>query len=69
MASYVEDRFGRIVGRYVLYRGEDAEEGCVTYLNVEEYLRNLPESAHRLFRPRCHRNGLTYGMYETSNTR
>ena len=50
IASYVEGRFGRVVGRYVLYRGEDAEEGCVTYLNVEEYLRNLPESAHRLLR-------------------
>lgn len=69
ITSYVEDRFGRVVGRYVLYRGEDAEEGCVKYLNVEEYLRNLPESAHRFFRPRCHRSGLTYGMYEMSNTR
>ena len=49
--SMVEERFGRIVGRYVLYRGEDAEEDGVTYLNVEEYLRNLPESAHLLLRP------------------
>ena len=69
ITSYVESRFGRVVGRYVLYRGEDAEEGCVKYLNVEEYLRNLPGSAHLLFRPRCHRSGLTYGMYEMSNTR
>ena len=58
ITSYVESRFGRVVGRYVLYRGEDAEEGCVKYLNVEEYLGNLPGSAHRLFRPRCHRSGI-----------
>ena len=58
ITSYVESRFGRVVGRYVLYRGEDAEEGCVKYLNVEEYLGNLRGSAHRLFRPRCHRSGI-----------
>ena len=58
ITSYVESRFGRVVGRYVLYRGEDVEEGCVKYLNVEEYLGNLPGSAHRLFRPRCHRSGI-----------
>lgn len=46
----VEGSFGRIVGRYVLYRGEDAEARCgVRYLDVENYLMNLPGSAKDLF--------------------
>ena len=32
-------RFGEIVGRYVIYRGEDAESENVRYLNVEKYLK------------------------------
>ena len=34
-------RFGDIVGKYVIYRGEDAEYGDISYLNVEEYLKAL----------------------------
>lgn len=30
-----------IEGRYVIYRGEDAEMDGVRYLNVEEYLKGL----------------------------
>ena len=36
-----EHRFGKIDGRYVIYRGEPTEENGVIYLNVEEYLKNL----------------------------
>ena len=46
----VEGSFGRIVGKYVLYRGEDAEaRRGVRYLNVENYLMNLPGSVKDLF--------------------
>ena len=46
----MEGSFGRIVGRYVLYRGEDAEaRRGVRYLNVENYLMNLPGSVKDLF--------------------
>lgn len=39
-----EARFGKIRGRYVLYRGEDAEtEMGVIYQNVENYLKSLSE--------------------------
>ena len=40
----MEKRFGRITGRFVLYRGEDhvCEENDVRYLNVENYLSALP---------------------------
>lgn len=34
-------RYGDIKGRYVIYRGEDAEVDGVSYLNVEEYLKSL----------------------------
>lgn len=34
-------RYGDIIGRYVIYRGEDAEIDGVQYLNVEGYLKNL----------------------------
>lgn len=36
-----EHRFGSITGRYVIYRGEPAEETGVQYLNVEAYLKSL----------------------------
>ena len=38
----MERRFGRITGRFVLYRGEECDCGEVKYLNVEDYLRSLP---------------------------
>lgn len=34
-------RYGDISGRYVIYRGDDAELDGVRYLNVEEYLKSL----------------------------
>ncbi len=34
-------RYGRITGRFVIYRGESSEIGGVRYLNVEEYLKSL----------------------------
>lgn len=37
----IEKRFGSIAGKYVLYRGEDAESNGITYLNVERYLCDL----------------------------
>ena len=37
----IEKRFGKIAGKYVLYRGENAETNGIQYVNVEEYLRNL----------------------------
>lgn len=36
-----EHRFGRVTGRYVIYRGEAAESDGVQYLNVEQYLKSL----------------------------
>lgn len=36
-----EHRFGRITGKYVIYRGEPAESEGVYYLNVEDYLKSL----------------------------
>lgn len=36
-----EHRFGRITGRYVIYRGGRTEVDGVQYLNVEEYLKSL----------------------------
>ncbi len=39
-----ERRFGSIQGRFVLYRGEGTQlENGVTYWNVEDYLKSLPE--------------------------
>ncbi len=35
-------RYGRIKGKYVIYRGKQTEEGEVIYLNVEQYLKSLP---------------------------
>ncbi|MCR5671882.1 MAG: AAA family ATPase [Butyrivibrio sp.] len=39
--SMTAHRFGDIVGKYVIYRGEDAESGDISYLNVEGYLKAL----------------------------
>lgn len=39
--AMTEHRFGKIIGRYVIYRGEDAESENVRYLNVEKYLCSL----------------------------
>lgn len=43
--SDTEFRYGTITGKYVIYRGKNAEwndgKEHVTYLNVEEYLKNL----------------------------
>ena len=36
-----EHRFGRITGRYVIYRGENTEIDGIQYLNVEQYLKSL----------------------------
>jgi len=41
--AQTEHRFGTITGRYVIYRGESAESEGVKYLNVEEYLKALPD--------------------------
>ena len=49
--DYVERTYGRIVGRCVLYRGGDAKTGKgVNYLNVENYLTKLPESAKAIMK-------------------
>ena len=34
-------RYGKIKGRYVIYRGDTRETDGVQYLNVEEYLKSL----------------------------
>lgn len=34
-------RYGKIIGKYVIYRGEDCEADGVQYLNVEKYLKGL----------------------------
>ncbi|MCD8200474.1 MAG: AAA family ATPase [Clostridia bacterium] len=39
--SKIEYSFGRITGKYVIYRGEDTTEGGVRFLNVEKYLKSL----------------------------
>ena len=36
-----EKRFGRITGKYVIYRGKTQDVGGIHYVNVEEYLNNL----------------------------
>lgn len=48
--DYVKSRFGRIAGRYVIYRGEDSKAGRrVRYVNVVRYLKGLPDTALELF--------------------
>ena len=40
--NLVEQRYGKIVGKYVLYRGENTIlENGIEYKNVEEYLQNI----------------------------
>ena len=36
-----EFRFGTIIGKYVIYRGQPQEINGIRYLNVEEYLKSL----------------------------
>lgn len=44
--ALTERRFGEIKGRYVLYRGANAEtEEGIIYKNVAEYLKGLPDTA------------------------
>lgn len=47
-------RCGEILGRYVMYRGEDAVEDAFTYKKVEKYLKEhlrLPETITIKTRP------------------
>jgi hypothetical protein len=39
--SMTSHRYGDIVGKYVIYRGEPAECDGIKYLNVEDYLKSL----------------------------
>ena len=39
--SMTSHRYGDITGRYVIYRGDNAQIEEVQYLNVEEYLKSL----------------------------
>ena len=41
MCAMTRHRYGDITGRYVIYRGDNAEVEGVRYLNVEEYLKAL----------------------------
>jgi len=36
-----EKRFGKITGKYVIYRGKTQDVDGIKYVNVEEYLNNL----------------------------
>lgn len=36
-----EHRFGKITGKFVIYRGEPTESDGIRYLNVEDYLKSL----------------------------
>ena len=38
-----EFRYGRITGKYVLYRGENTDINGIHYMNVEEYLMHLKD--------------------------
>lgn len=40
-----EFRFGKILRKSVIYRGESMTEGEIEYLNVEEYLKRLPKKS------------------------
>lgn len=44
--AQTEFRYGRITGRYVIYRGEDGELDGVEYLNAERYLESLGQLAN-----------------------
>ena len=39
--AQTEHRFGRITGKYVIYRGKPTVSDDIQYLNVEEYLKSL----------------------------
>ena len=39
-----EKRFGKIAGKYVIYRGKTQEVDGIQYVNVEEYLNGLPQN-------------------------
>ena len=41
--SMTSHRYGDIVGKYVIYRGEPAECDGIKYLNVEDYLKSLKQ--------------------------
>ena len=41
--ALTERRFGKLVGKYVLYLGENKSEGGVSYRNAEEFLKELPD--------------------------
>ncbi|MCD8325202.1 MAG: AAA family ATPase [Lachnospiraceae bacterium] len=44
-----EHRFGKITGRYVIYRGERTQTEGIKYLNVEEYLKSLTDEPDDTF--------------------
>lgn len=64
MIALTERRFGEVKGKYVLYRGDTAENGTgIRYKNVSEYLKQLPirdssciETAVRMYRDRSAAN-------------
>ena len=41
LCEMVEHRFGKITGKYVIYRGEPTASEGIQYLNVEEYLKSV----------------------------
>lgn len=41
MLSHMSRLYGKLDGRYVLYRGNDHKEDDINYLNVEKFLENL----------------------------
>ena len=45
-AQLTTHRYGDIVGRYVIYRGESGELDGIKYVNVEEYLRAVLVMGH-----------------------
>ena len=41
LTSEVEAKYGKVIRRSVIYRGESIIDGGIAYINVEEYLKNL----------------------------
>lgn len=39
--DYTEKKYGKIIGKYVLYRGESYKRQGIEYINVEEFLKGL----------------------------
>ena len=39
--SLVEHRFGKILAKYVIYRGTTQDVDGIQYVNAEEYLKNI----------------------------